>query len=72
MDPRRVLLVGDERVLRSRLEALGGASHVGEHGFAIQHASEVVGMSESPATALRAKPDSSISVCVGSVKRKLP
>ncbi|MBL8800792.1 MAG: phosphate acyltransferase PlsX [Planctomycetes bacterium] len=71
MDPRRVLLVGDERVIRSRLDALGGASQLGGDGFAIQHASEVVGMSESPAAALRAKPDSSISVCVGAVKRQL-
>lgn len=71
MDPRRVLLVGDERVIRARLDALGGASLLGDGGFGIQHASEVVGMSESPATALRAKPDSSISVCVGAVKRQL-
>ena len=71
MDPRRVLLVGDERVIRARLDALGGASLLGDGGFGIQHASEVVGMSESPAAALRAKPDSSISVCVGAVKRQL-
>lgn len=71
MDPKRVLLVGDERVIRARLDALGGASHLGDGGFGIQHASEVVGMSESPAAALRAKPDSSISVCVGAVKRQL-
>jgi glycerol-3-phosphate acyltransferase PlsX len=71
MDPKRVVLVGDERVIRARLDALGGASLLGDGGFAIQHASEVVGMSESPAAALRAKPDSSISVCVGAVKRQL-
>jgi phosphate acyltransferase len=36
--------------------------------FAIQHASETIGMAESPATALRAKPDSSINGCVKAVK----
>jgi len=64
LPPERILLVGDEALIRSRLAELGG-----DPGFAIQHASEVIGMAESPAAALRSKPDSSISVCVGAVKR---
>ena len=61
--PDRVLLVGDEEAIRSGLAGLGG-----DPGFAIQHASQAIGMGESPAAALRAKPDSSIAVCVGAVK----
>jgi len=71
MDPRRVLLVGDEVQIRERLAALGVAQHLGNGGFEIAHASEVIGMAESPATALRSKPDSSIAVCVAAVKRGL-
>ncbi len=59
----RILLVGDQELLRAKLDELGG-----DPGFAIQHASQVIGMAES-ATALRSKPDSSILVCVGAVKR---
>ena len=59
----RVLLVGDEPVIAARLEELGG-----NPGFAIEHASQVIEMGESPGKALRAKPDSSIAVCVKAVK----
>ena len=61
--PERLLLVGDERTIREGLARLGG-----DPGFAVQHAAEVIGMAESPATALRAKPDSSIAGCVRAVK----
>jgi glycerol-3-phosphate acyltransferase PlsX len=61
--PERILLVGDESVIRARLAALGG-----DPGFAVRHASQSIGMAESPATALRAKPDSSIAACVRAVK----
>ena len=64
LPPQRMLLVGDEAVIAEKLAQLGG-----NPGFAIQHASQVIGMAESPATALRAKPDSSIAVCVGAVKK---
>jgi phosphate acyltransferase len=63
LEPARILLVGDERAITSGLAQLGG-----NPGFAIAHASEVIGMAESPATALRSKPDSSINVCVRAVK----
>jgi glycerol-3-phosphate acyltransferase PlsX len=58
----RVLLVGDEPTMRERLAALGG-----DPGFALQHAGQVIGMGESPAAALRQKPDSSIARCVRAV-----
>jgi len=62
--PERVLLVGDESVIRKGLEALGNKA-----GFSIQHASQVIEMGESPAQALRGKPDSSIAGCVGAVRQ---
>lgn len=62
--PDRILLVGDREILSERLEALGG-----NPGFEILHASEVIGMDEKPAQALRAKRDSSISVGIGAVKK---
>jgi glycerol-3-phosphate acyltransferase PlsX len=63
MAPERLLLVGDEKMIRGRLADWGV-----EPGFAIQNASQVVGMGESPAKALREKPDSSISVMTGALK----
>jgi glycerol-3-phosphate acyltransferase PlsX len=61
--PERVLLVGDESTIREQLD-----THGGDPGFAIVHASQVVGMDEKPGQALRAKPDSSIAKCIGAVK----
>lgn len=63
VEAERLLLVGDEARIASRLEELGG-----NPGFAIQHASQVIEMHESPAQALRGKPDSSIGGCVKAVK----
>jgi glycerol-3-phosphate acyltransferase PlsX len=63
MKPERILLVGDEARIRAGLEEQGG-----NPGFAIQHASEVIGMEEKPGVALRAKRDASVSVAVGAVK----
>jgi glycerol-3-phosphate acyltransferase PlsX len=60
----RFLLVGDEAVIRARLAALGG-----DPGFALLHASQAVGMGESPASALRQKPDSSIAKMIGAAKQ---
>ncbi len=62
--PERLLLVGDQERIGSFLDA-----HGGNPGFAIRHASQVVGMGEAAAVALRTKPDSSISACVEAVKR---
>ncbi len=68
MAPSRLVLVGDEQVIRARLAALGGAQLLGADGFAIHHASQVIGMGESPETALRSKRDSSISQMIGATK----
>jgi len=59
----RMLLVGDSKAIGPWLDG-----HGGNPGFAIAHASEVIGMEESPSQALRAKPDNSISVCVENVR----
>ncbi len=59
----RVLLVGDESVIAAELEKRGG-----NPGFEILHASQAIGMDESPSKAMRAKPDSSIARCVAAVK----
>ncbi|HTF87891.1 MAG TPA: phosphate acyltransferase PlsX [Planctomycetota bacterium] len=59
----RILLVGDEAVIDAFLRRQGAQGR-----FAIQHASEVIGMAESPSTALKAKKDSSIAVCVRAVQ----
>lgn len=64
MPPERLLLVGDETQIRSKLAELGG-----NPGFAIRHASQVIGMAESPPTALRQKPDSSIGGMIAAIKK---
>lgn len=61
LDPGELLLVGDETRIRPLLEASGVE-------IEIQHASEVIEMTDSPAVALRAKPDSSIGGCVKAVR----
>ncbi|GAC1671013.1 MAG: phosphate acyltransferase PlsX [Candidatus Limnocylindrales bacterium] len=58
----RVLLVGDEATIRGVAGALPA-------NVAIVHASEVVGMDEHPAMALREKKDSTILVATELVKR---
>jgi len=60
----RLLLVGPEDVTRPRLDALGASDVPVE----IVHAPDVVGMAESPSTALKTKPQSSMHVGVGLVK----
>lgn len=57
-------LVGDETAIRAELSRCGG--NVGR--IEVRHASEVVGMNESPATAVRRKKDSSISRAMDLVK----
>ena len=63
LDPERILLVGDPEAIAAGLADLGC-----DAPFAVRAASQVIGMDESPATALRAKPDSSIGHCVGAVR----
>jgi phosphate acyltransferase len=54
----KVVLVGIEDVIRAELDKVGGSNERVE----IIHASEVIGMEESPIDAVRAKRDSSIVV----------
>lgn len=61
--PERMLLVGDEPRMQKLLGELGG-----DPGFQFQHATQVIEMGESPAQALRAKPDNSIMRCVQAVR----
>ena len=57
-------LVGDERAIQAEIARCGGNPGRVE----IRHASEVVGMGESPATAVRRKKDSSINRTMDLVK----
>jgi len=57
-------LVGDEAAIRRELEKLGPTPS----NISVRHAAEVVGMEESPATAIRRKKDSSINRAVDMVK----
>ncbi len=58
-----LLLVGQEEVLRPLL-----GSHAEDNRLKIVHATEIVGMDESPALALRNKKDSSMRVAINLVK----
>lgn len=59
-----LFLVGDEAAVRRELEGKGPVPPV----IQVRHASEVVGMEDSPATAIRRKKDSSINRAVDMVK----
>ncbi|HFD79424.1 MAG TPA: phosphate acyltransferase PlsX [Gammaproteobacteria bacterium] len=60
-----LLLVGDEDIVRARLETLGAA---GEPRLQVRHASQTVDMDEPPSRALRFKKDSSMRVAINAVK----
>ncbi|MEM1450093.1 MAG: phosphate acyltransferase PlsX [Planctomycetota bacterium] len=59
----RIVLVGDDALIRAGLEERGG-----NPGFDVLAADDAIGMDEKPATALRAKPRSSIAVATGAIK----
>lgn len=61
----RLILVGQEKVLRAELERLGAANT--EH-LSLHHAAQVVDMDEPPAQALKKKKDSSMRVAIDLVK----
>jgi len=61
----RIILVGIEDELKQKVDELDGRLH---DRLLIHHASEVVGMDESPALALRKKKDSSMRVAINLVK----
>jgi phosphate acyltransferase len=60
-----VLLVGDEESIRLELERLGKQESA---SIAIRHATESIEMGESPISAIRGKPDSSMRVALQLVK----
>ena len=64
-DDVRLILVGDQAQLDAHLAQAG---HVGGDRLQVQHASETVGMDESPSRALRFKKDSSMRVAIDMVK----
>lgn len=55
----RVVLIGDE----AQIEAILAAAQAPRDRLEVVHASQVIGMDESPALAFRKKPDNSISRC---------
>ncbi len=61
-----LVLVGDQQQLQSELEKNGLS---GNRRIRIQHASEVVGMDEKPAVALKKKKDSSMRVAINLVQQ---
>jgi len=63
VDPDRLLLVGDEEVIRAGLRERRCSPEL-----AVQHAAQVIGMDEKPGQALRSKPEASIPVGIGCVR----
>ena len=61
-----LILVGDKTILNKRL----ARASYDQDRLSVFHASEVVGMDESPAQALRYKKDSSMRVSIDLVKNK--
>ena len=69
----RVIVVGDKNKIEDELQSLTESSSVisvfqKDNRLEIQHASEVIGMDESPSIALRTKKDSSLRVAIQLVK----
>jgi len=64
----RLILVGDEAVVRSHLEKRGAKA---DERLTLHHASQTVGMDELPSQALRLKKDSSMRVAINLVKEGL-
>lgn len=62
----RLILVGREDILTTRLREAGASDHP---GIVVRHAPEQVEMNESPSQALRLKKDSSMRVAVNLVKQ---
>ena len=60
-DEDRVLLVGDETIIRAGLDA-SGLDHAKRALYEVVHTTEVIAMDDSPAAAIRQKPHSSIAV----------
>ena len=61
----KLILIGDQQILADELARQGGQLGV---RLELHHASQVVGMDESPSSALRGKKDSSMRVAINLVK----
>src|SRR5689334_10902954 len=57
----KVLLVGDEKIIKPALEGSGLSAEKKAH-YSITHTTEVIAMDDSPVEAVRAKPNSSIGL----------
>lgn len=66
----RLILVGDEAILRQQIKADSKKNIVDSSRLTIQHASQRVEMDESPALALRLKKDSSMRIAINLVKEE--
>ncbi len=69
----RVIVVGDRNKIEDKLQSLSDSpsdifAYQQSNRLEIQHASEVIGMDESPSIALRTKKDSSLRVAIQLVK----
>src|SRR5262245_49587236 len=72
LDPSdELVLFGDEKIIQRGLGAIGWPSSGSSGpGVTVIHTTEVVGMDEPPVEAVRAKPDSSITVLCKHAGRK--
>ena len=64
-----ILLVGDENKINPLLKEHGWDGALPSGKLTVVHAPDVVGMHDDPATALRQKPQSSMAVALGLLKR---
>ena len=65
---KKIILVGDEDAISAEIKAVNGDNLVAKGRIEIVHTTEVVGMDESPALALKRKKDSSMRVAINMVK----
>ena len=68
LDGARVILVGDEPLVRAELESCQGAGLLDNGAVVVRHAPEVIEMDEKPGVALRKKKQSSMRVICDLVK----
>ncbi len=64
----KIILVGQEDAIQTQIDEESAQKFVDQGRLSLLHASEVVGMDESPALALKRKKDSSMRVAINQVK----
>ncbi|MCH2190645.1 MAG: phosphate acyltransferase PlsX [Gammaproteobacteria bacterium] len=65
---KKIILVGDQNAISTQVKKVAGDNLVAKGRLEIVHTTEVVGMDESPALALKRKKDSSMRVAINMVK----